>query len=191
MIVKFEKGRAKFEGDDAVKFGYLKGTCKWAHILDTDLYGKYSIDLYGEEVEEHIPEFEEMRDAAYDAVIAEGKKVAGKADVYKVNDDTGEKYIHFKLDEVNFKGEPNKIKIYDVTGKEVTDDWDKLIGNGSLVKIKYKVSPYYMASTKMVGVSYKFYAIQVIKLEEYAPQDKGFGDESDGSEAPFDTDSEY
>jgi hypothetical protein len=75
--------------------------------------------------------------------------------------------------------------MYDAGGNLVTD-WDKLVGNGSKVKIKYRVAPYYMSSTKMVGLSFKFYAVQVINLVEFKQGDKGFGDETD--EAPFATD---
>jgi len=190
MEVKVNKGRVTFEGDDAVKFGYIKGTSKWAKVIKAGEYGHYSIDLYGEEIEDHIPVFEEMRDKAVEAAKGAGKKVAVVADVFRENEDTGEKYIQFKLPEEDFEGKPTKIKIYDIHGKLV-EDWDKLIGNGSVVKVKYRAKPYYFAATKMVGISYRFYAVQVIKLEEYSGGDSGFGDESDGNEAPFDTTEEY
>ena len=186
MEVKFNKGKCIFEGDDSVKFGYVKGTAKWAHVLKPNEFGNFGIDLYGEGIEALIPELEEMRDTAYDLVVAEGKK-ATKADVYKQDED-GNKYIQFKLSELDFEGKPNKIKVYDIHGKLV-EDWDKLIGNGSTVKIKYRAKPYYMSSSKMVGISYRFYAVQVIDLVEYQGGDAGFGDESD-SDAPFDTDIE-
>ena len=186
MEVKFNKGKCLFEGDDSVKFGYVKGTAKWAHILKPNEFGNFAIDLYGDGIEELIPELEEIRDEAYELVVSEGKK-ASKADVYK-QDDEGNKFIQFKLPELDFEGKPNGIKIYDVHGKLV-EDWDKLIGNGSTVKIKYRAKPYYMSSTKMVGVSYRFYAVQVIDLVEFKASDSGFGDESDGS-APFDTEEE-
>ena len=186
LTAKFEKGRVKFEGEGAVQFGYMKGTAKWCHILKPNEYGYFGVDLYGEEVEDHITEFEALRDEAYEAVVAAGKK-AMKADVYK-EDDEGNKFISFKLPAKNYDGEDNKIEIYDVTGAKVTDTWSQLVGNGSIIKIKYRAAPYYMASTKMVGISYRVYAIQVIKLVEYkGASDSGFGDESDGA-APFDTD---
>ena len=78
--------------------------------------------------------------------------------------------------------------MYDAGGNKVVD-WDKLVGNGSVVKVKYRVAPYYMSSTKMVGISYSFYAVQVINLVEFSQGDSGFGGESGGgSDAPFDTD---
>lgn len=184
--LKIAKGRAKFEGLDPI-FGYVKGTAKWAQVLKADEYGNYSISLYGKDVEELEEELSSYLDEAYEAVVAAGKK-AVKADIFKVDQD-GEKFIGFKLPETKYDGEPNSIKIYDVTGKLV-EDWDKLIGNGSKVKIKYMVKPYYMPSTKMVGLSFRFYALQVLDLVEYSGGgDSGFTDESSSS-APFDTDNE-
>ena len=189
MEVKFSKGKCVFEGDDGVKFGTVKGTAKWAHILKANEFGNFGIDVYGEGVEDLIPTLEDMRDTAYDLVVAEGKK-ASKAEVYK-QDDEGNKFIQFKLPELDFEGKPNKIKVYDVHG-ELVEDWDKLIGNGSKVAVRYRAKPYYMSSTKMVGISYRFYAVQVIDLEEYSAGGSIFDDESDGT-TPFesDTDTDY
>ena len=81
--------------------------------------------------------------------------------------------------------------MFDAGGNSMPD-WDSLVGNGSLVKVKYRIAPYYMGSTKMVGISYKFYAVQVITLEEYSGGgESGFGDEtSDGGSNATDTDGE-
>jgi len=182
MEITVQKGKVVF-GKDAAKFGYIKGTAKWAHILQPNQYDNYAIDLYGPEVEEHIERFEELLEEAKAGVEDLGKKVALAADPYRVNEETGEKYLQFKLPKVDYEGKPNKVKIFDVYGKEVTDSWDKLIGNGSVVKIKYRAKPYYTPATKTVGISYRFYAIQVIDLVEYSAGESGFGDES----APFDT----
>ncbi len=158
-------------------FGYLKGTCKWAELLTVGMYGTYGIKMYGDGVAELETELKAMQDSAFDEVIALGKK-ATKADLYKEEDD-GTQYLGFKLKENKYDGTPNKISFFDAGGTQV-DDWDKLVGNGSTVKIKYRIAPYYMASTKMVGISYSFYAVQVINLKEFsgAGGDSGFGDES-------------
>ena len=133
-------------------------------------------------------DMEALRDQGAAEVEAAGKKYA-LADVIKEDEETGKKYIQFKLPPENFKGEAQAPKVFDKHGNEDTD-WDKLIGNGSTVKVKYMAKPYYMNSTKMVGVSYKFYAVQIINLEEYSGGgESGFGDET--GDAPFDTDSEF
>lgn len=185
-MAKFNKGKVTFENEASeAKFGYVKGEAKWAQLLEPDQFGNYSINMYGDNVVELKEELEAMRDSAYDEVVEAGKK-ANKVDVTKF-DDEGKEFIGFKLPETNYEGKPNKIVMYDAAGNKV-DDWDKLVGNGSLVKIKYRVSPYYMASTKNVGISYKFYAVQVINLVEYQGGDSGFGDET-SDDSPFDTES--
>jgi len=179
------KGKVTFtEAASEAKFGYIKGEAKWAELLAPGLYGTYGIKLYGDEVVEMKEELEAMSDSAYDEVIELGKK-ANKADVLKQDDD-GNYFLGFKLKETKFDGTPNKVTMYDAGGNKV-DDWDKLVGNGSVVKVKYRIAPYYMSSTKMVGISYSFYAVQVINLVEFSQGDSGFGDETDGA-APFDTD---
>lgn len=172
-----KSGRVTFtETASEATFGYVKGTCKWAELLTVGQFGTYGVKMYGDEVLELEEELKSMQDSAFDEVIALGKK-ATKADLYK-EDDEGKRYLGFKLKETKFDGSLNKITFYDAGGSKV-DDWDKLVGNGSTIKIKYRVAPYYMASTKMVGISYNFYAVQVIELKEYnGGGDSGFGDES-------------
>lgn len=168
------------------KFGFVKGTSKWAKVLEPGQFGSYTIDVYGEDIEALVADMEALRDAAAEEVEAAGKKFA-LADVFK-EDEEGNKFIQFKLSPENYKGEAQAPKIFDKHGNE-DSEWDKLIGNGSVVKVKYMAKPYYMNSTKMVGVSYKFYAVQVIKLEEYSGGgESGFGDET-GDDTPFDSDS--
>ena len=182
-----KQGKITFtEEASQAAFGYLKGEAKWAELLKPGMYGTFGIKLYGEEVNDLQTELEAMQDSAYNEVVELGKK-AIKADLYK-EDDEGNQFLAFKLKETKFDGTPNKITMYDAGGNKV-DDWDKLVGNGSTVKIKYRIAPYYMASTKMVGISYSFYAVQVINLKEFSKGDSGFGDETSG-DAPFDTGTE-
>jgi len=183
-MAKMTKGRIEFtEEASQAAFGYVKGECKWAKVLEADDYGNFSISLYGDGIVEMEEELKAMQESAAKEVEELGKKYQ-LADLYK-EDSEGNKFLGFKLPATNFKGEDNKIDIYDASGKKV-DDWDKLVGNGSIIKLKYRIAPYYMSSTKMVGISYKFYAIQVINLVEYSAGDQGFGDETSG-DAPFDT----
>ena len=186
-MAKLEKGKITFtEEASQGKFGYVKGTCKWAELLQVGMYGTFGIKMYGKDVEELETELTAMLESAAKEVADVGK--AGTlADIYKV-DEEGNKFLAFKLKENKFDGTPNKIAFYDAAGIAIPD-WNKLVGNGSVVKVKYRVSPYYMASTKMVGLSYNFYAVQVIDLKEFSKGDSGFGDETD-SGAPFDTTSD-
>ncbi len=183
MQVTINKGKVVFPKETSL-WKYMKGTVQWAHILEPNQFDKFSVDLYGIGIVALKEELEALLDEAYQAVVDAGKKVAGKADIYRVNDETGVEYLQFGLN-AEYDGKPNKVDIYDVTGKKVTDEWDKLIGNGSTLKVKVQFKPYYMATTKMVGLSKKFYAVQVLDLVEYGG-DGGFGDET-SSDAPFDT----
>jgi hypothetical protein len=164
-------------------FGNIKGTAKWAHVLSPNQFGTYSIDIYPDQdtMETHVALFEQMRDSAKEEVVAAGKKIRSLADVFKT-DDEGKTYLQFKLPTEDKDGKAQVVPVHDVTGKKVPD-WDQLIGNGSVVKVKYMAKPYYMNSTKAVGVSYKFFAVQVINLVEYTGgAGGGFDDESGNSE---------
>lgn len=154
-----------------------KGEAKWCKVLEPDMYGNYATDIYlsDEDTNKFIKELEALRAEAKKEVEDKGKVVNMEADVFKV-DQEGKKYFQFKA-----KSEyTERIPIYNIKGVEV-EDWDKLIGNGSIIKVSYLVSPYYMASTKTVGISFKLRAIQVIKLVEYGGSE--FSDESE--DAPF------
>ena len=195
LELRVNKGKLGFvyvdKGEDNYysQFGYLKGEAKWAKILAPDQYGNYAVDVYpSAEDLEHIKAIStEMAETAKALVEEAGKKVNGIADVCKEYE--GTEYIQFKRKAEKANGDTvAPPKIYDAGGTHVAD-WDKLVGNGSTVKIKYRVAPYYMASTKMVGLSYNFYAVQVIDLKEFSGGDSGFGDETDG-QAPFDVNGE-
>ena len=159
-------------------FGKIKGTAKWCKVLEPDQYDNYAVDIYGDL--SHVQaEAEAIAEKAKELVLASGKKVAGIADVLKEKD--GESFVQFKRKGSKQDGSPNTPpKIYNAQGSQV-EGWDKKVGNGSTVGVAYYLSPYYMASTKMVGVSMKFYAIQVINLVEYS----GGGDSS----SPFSNES--
>jgi hypothetical protein len=161
------------------QYGYLKGKAKWAKVLEPDDYGKFSVNLYPdqEDLEKYAEMFESISEAAKIEVEDKNKKVSGLADIVK-EDDEGNYFFSFKLPAEGYNGTANKIDMYDAGGNKV-EEWDKLVGNGSLVKVKFQARPYYMNSTKMVGTSLKFYAMQVINLVQYsAGGDSGFGDET-------------
>jgi hypothetical protein len=197
MEIRVDKGKVKFvevdeNGQDQffTKFGYLKGKCKWAKVLAPDQFGNYAVDMYPEaEVLEHFKEeIKALTDEAVTLLEGVKKKVALVADPTKEDEDEVE-YIQFKRKSEKANGSLNTPpKIYDLYGNYQAD-WDKLVGNGSLVKVGYMLTPYYMASTKTVGVSYKFYAIQVIDhvaYESTGSGNSGFGDET-GDGAPFES----
>ena len=164
-----------------VKFGVTpRGKAKWCKRDTPDDYGKFSVNLYlsDEDTEAFKTMLEDMRKAGADLVDDNGKKISGLADVYKEDAD-GNVFFTFKVDAS--KVETGKITIVDKFGKG-DNDFNKKIGNDSVIKVKYMAKPYYMASTKQVGVSLRLMAIQVIELKEYSGGGSDFSDESTSDE---------
>jgi hypothetical protein len=184
FIVKKEDGTT----DRFSHFGKVKGTAKWCKILEPDQYDNYAVDVYGD-FGHVVEEAQAIAEKAKELVEAAGKKVNGVADVTKESKE-GEEYVQFKRKGSKADGTPNTPpKIYNAAGSHV-EGWNKLVGNGSTVGVAYILTPYYMASTKMVGVSLQFYALQVIDLVEYSGgggNSSPFDNES-GEDVPFDTD---
>ncbi len=175
----------KFENTETV-YGYIKGKVKWAKVLETSEYDgqdthNYELNLYPTDTDTWVEKVGATIKSAVKEAEDAGKIVKMEGDHFKVDND-GKKFFKFKMKDTNWEGEPQKPEFYNEFGKKV-DDWDALVGNGSVIKLKCQMKPYYMASTKAVGVSFKFTAIQVIDLVEYQAK-SGFGDESEDGEAP-------
>ena len=63
-----------------------------------------------------------------------------------------------------------KIPLFDAKNTPIFDK----IGGGSTIRVNFQPIPYYMASTKMMGISYRIKAVQVIDLQLFS----GGGDAS-------------
>ena len=76
-----------------------------------------------------------------------------------------------------------KIPQFDSKGKPMKAN----IGRDSVIKINFSIKPYYMPTTKTVGLSLRPVAVQVIDLKEFASggsaESYGFGEEEGGYEA--------
>lgn len=184
FIVKKDDGST----DRFSHFGKVKGEAKWCKVLEPDQYDNYAVDIYSN-FGHVIEEAQAIAEKAKELVEAAGKKVNGVADIAKENNE-GVEYVQFKRKGSKADGTPNTPpKIYNAAGSHV-EGWNKLVGNGSTVGVAYIISPYYMASTKMVGASLQFYALQVIDLVEYSGgggNSSPFDNES-GEDVPFSTD---
>ena len=70
-----------------------------------------------------------------------------------------------------------KIPLFDAKGKPMNEK----IGGGSTIKVNFQPQPYFMASSKTMGISYRIKAVQVIDLQTFsggADAGKyGFGEE--------------
>lgn len=161
---------------------YVKGTGQWNNFIKADDYDKWSTNFYGEEVEELETELQAYLDEAVKFAKAEGKEVKNIADLYKTYE--GKKYIQFK--KKKYDEDTEAPKYYDIHGNEVVDKNRKEVGGGSTLKLRVMVKPYFMASTKTVGLTYGLLAVQVLENKEYIGA-SGFEDESGEEAAPFDT----
>lgn len=107
-----------------------------------------------------------------------------KADLYEEDAD-GNIVMKFKQRAVikSIKGTYEvKIPLFDSKGKPLSDI---KLGGGSKIKLCFSVSPYFVPSTKMCGLSLRPVAVQVIELKEWTEggtmQAYGF-DSEDGYE---------
>ena len=177
--------------DYEVKWEYIRGTANWVYLLEPDDYDNWSLNLYGDQVDALEEDLQEYLDTAVEFVKEQGKEVTTVAPIYNV-DQEGKKF--FKLKKKKYDENTPKPKIYNVSGDEVTDSWNKPIGAGSVVRVKVMIKPYYIPATKTVGLSKRLLAVQIIKNETFGG-DAGFKDESNnGDTPPFEveeSDSEY
>jgi len=163
---------------------FIRGTGKWVNIIKPDDYGSWSLNLYGDEVEELETELQAYLEEAKEFAISEGKDVQVIGDIFGTDSD-GNRFI--KLKKKQYDEDTPRPKIYNVTGEEVTDQWTDPIGGGSKLRVKVMIKPYYMPSTKMLGLSKKLLAVQIIENKQYAGGGGGFQDESSGDNPPFES----
>ena len=167
---------------------YVKGTGNFNALRDVDQFEKWSTNLSGEEVEDLEVEMKAMLDEAVKLAEEKGKVVKNVADLYKTYE--GKKFIVFKKKQ--YDEETKGPKLYNVHGDELVDlKGFQEPGGGSTLRVRAIIKPYYMATTKTVGLSYGMLACQIIDNKQYVGA-SGFGDESGGAkeEAPFETESE-
>lgn len=183
-----------------------KGFAQYPHLKEPDMKfnpeGVFSVTMRFEgmtdELKKLIEKLEAIQDKAFDEAVSEAnamnKKKIHKADLY-LEDDEGNVYLKFKQNAVIKKkdGSTANVKLahFDSKGKPV----DVNVGRDSVVRLSFTATPYFMQSTKTVGLSLRPVAVQVIKLNEFggnSAEDYGFTAEEEGyeactAEAPFDS----
>lgn len=183
-----------------------KGFAQYPHLKEPDMKfnpeGVFSVTMRFEgmtdELKKLIEKLEVIQDKAFDEAVSEAnamnKKKIHKADLY-LEDDEGNVYLKFKQNAVIKKkdGSTANVKIahFDSKGKPV----DVNVGRDSVIRLSFTATPYFMQSTKTVGLSLRPVAVQVIKLNEFggnSAEDYGFTAEEEGyeactTEAPFDS----
>lgn len=151
-----------------------------------------------DELKKLIEKLEAIQDKAFDEAVSEAnamnKKKIHKSDLY-FEDEEGNVYLKFKQNAVIKKKDGStvnaKIAHFDSKGKPI----DVNVGRDSVIRLSFTASPYFMQSTKQVGLSLRPVAVQVIKLNEFggsSAEDYGFSSDEEGyeactTEAPFDS----
>jgi hypothetical protein len=156
-----------------------KGKALWCKVAEPDrMYdpeGTLSTSLVCDPndptVQEFISQLEKLRDTVYDEIqetLGAKAKAATKKPVFE-EDEEGNAVFKAKLsgvDKRRAEGRQHAIKVVDAKRNVLTDI--PLVGNGSDIRINVYANPYYMASTKQVGISLIWSKMQIINLIEYS-----------------------
>ena len=177
-----------------------KGKANWCKFKEPDTKynakGEFSTnlicDLSDPSVQEYIKKLEKIVDIAYNETIETLGPVKSngirKAPVYteELNDNgvpTGNGIFKFKLKDLEDRkerGDSTEIIVVDAKKNKLGKD-APLVGNGSVIRLVSYANPYYMASTKTLGISHIWSKMQIIDLVEYGGGGDDFDDE-DGFE---------
>ena len=177
-----------------------KGKANWCKFKEPDTKynakGEFSTnlicDLSDPSVQEYIKKLEKIADIAYNETVETLGPVKSngirKAPVYteELNDNgvpTGNGIFKFKLKDLEDRkerGDSTEIIVVDAKKNKLGKD-TPLVGNGSVIRLVSYANPYYMASTKTIGISHIWSKMQIIDLVEYGGGGDDFDDE-DGFE---------
>lgn len=182
---------------NSIRLTTPKGYAQYPYLLEPDTKfnpeGDYKVNLAmddNEATNKLITKLEQILDDFYEEnedvakAQAKGRKVA-KADIFE-NDEEGRIVLKFKQKAVITKKDGSKFEVkipqFDAKGKPMKAN----IGRDSVIKINFNIKPYYMPTTKTVGLSLRPVAVQVIDLKEFtgggSAESYGFGEE-EGYEA--------
>jgi len=187
-----------------------KGEALWCKVTEPDykfnakgiLSTSLICDPNDPAVKVFIEKLEELQAQAYN----ETRETLGgaKAKAVKVrpiysdhfdqdDNETGNIVFKFAMKNVDDKEPPyNKIKVVDAKTKPIKNV--PLVGNGSIIRCVAYANPYYMATTKEVGISLLWESMQIVDLQEFSGGGSDF-DEEDGyvaeddkpvNDSPFD-----
>lgn len=178
-----------------------KGKALWCKFKEPDTKynakGEFSTDLVCDPndpaVKAYIASLEKLLDVAYNETCetmgpAKSRDVR-KAAVYKEEYDsngnaTGNVIFKFKLkdlDDRRDRGDSTSIIVVDAKKNKMGKD-APLVGNGSVIRVASFANPYYMASTKVVGISHIWSKMQIIDLVEFSGGGADDFDDEDGFE---------
>lgn len=157
-----------------------KGKALWCKVVEPDRMfndkGSYSTSLVcdpnNEAVKLFIKKLEEVRDAALEETVetlGDKGKVVKARDVY-TEDDDGNVVFKFKMNNIDDR-EPGDNKIIVVGADRQKINNVPLVGNDSIIRCVAYANPYYMATTKEVGISLFWTKLQILDLVEFGGGD--------------------
>lgn len=176
-----------------------KGKALWCKFKEADTKfnakGEYSTDLVCDpndpSVKAYIEKLENLLDIAYNETCetlgpARARDVR-KASVFKEEVDqngelTGNIVFKYKLKDISDRkerGDTAEIMVVDAKRNRLGKD-APLVGNGSVIRLVSYANPYYMASTKTVGMSHIWSKMQIIELVEFSGAGGDDFDDEDG-----------
>jgi len=194
-----------------IGFTTPKGKALWCGNIEPqkkfnekgDLMTNLVLDPNEPEVKEFIKTLEDLRDTAFEETtnnlgLVKGKQVkkrdVAQPDIDQNGNETGMIVIKMKLKDVDEKkelGRQYQIDTFDAKKNKLENP--PRVGNGSTIRCAGYANPYYMASTKEVGISLIWQKLQIIELIEIGGFDS-FGEEEgfiasattqEFNEAPF------
>lgn len=182
---------------NSIRLTTPKGYAQYPYLLEPDTKfnpeGDYKVNLAmddNEATKKLITKLDQILDNFYEEnedvakAQAKGRKVM-KADIFEY-DSEGRVVLKFKQKAVITKKDGSKFEVkipqFDAKGKPMKAN----IGRDSVIKVNFSIKPYYMPTTKTVGLSLRPVAVQVIDLKEFtsggSAESYGFGEE-EGYEA--------
>lgn len=175
-----------------------KGAALWCKVQEPDYTfnakGIYATSLVCNPDDPQVKAFIEKLEDLRDTALAETQETLGakakgvkarpvyKEDIDQDGNDTGNIVFSFKMSNVEDK-EPGKDKIIVVDAQRTPIKDIPLVGNGSEIRCVAYANPYYMATTKEVGISLLWSKMQIIDLVEYGGGDD-FDDEDGYTATP-------
>lgn len=183
-----------------------KGKALWCKSVEPerkfndkgDLMTSLICDPNDEDVKAFIKTLEELRDQAFKETCeslgpAKAKVIKARPvfqpDTDKEGNETGMIVFKLKLSNVDDKKEAGRqYKLVVVDAKKNKIEHPPEVGNGSTIRCAGFANPYYMASTKEVGVSLMWAKMQILDLVEFGGSDD-FAEEDGYSASSYGTES--
>ncbi len=176
-----------------------KGKALWCKFKEPDTKfnakGEFSTDVVCDpndpSVKAYIEKLENLLDIAYNETCetlgAARAREVRKSSVYKEEYDadgnpTGKVIFKYKLKDLadrRERGDTAEVLVVDAKRNRLGNE-APLVGNGSTIRVVSYANPYFMQSTKTVGISHIWSKMQIIELVEYTGAGSDDFDDEDG-----------